>query len=75
MYMHVLTQSTVVAGVFAGRAGAVKLHAADTAYFVFGHVPFPSRHGAPFFDDDLHDFVSCGADDLKGSRFVQLCLS
>lgn len=51
------TQSTVVAGVFAGGAGAVELDATDAADVVFGHVPAPGGDGVPGFDGDFHGCV------------------
>ena len=49
-----LTQGTVVARKFAGRAGSVKLYSTDATHFVLWHVPLPRSDSVPLLDLDLH---------------------
>lgn len=49
-----LTEAAVVAGVFASRASAVKMHLADTADVVLWEIPAPGRDRVPLRDLDLH---------------------
>lgn len=64
MALRVHTQRTVIAGVFAGWTGSIKLHATDAADVVFRHVPAPRGYGVPFFDCDFHTGLCESAIDL-----------
>lgn len=61
-----LTQSAIVAREFAGWTGTIELDAADTADFIFRHVPAPGGDGVPGLDGDLHGVRGSMKNSLEG---------
>lgn len=52
-----LTQSAIIARVFAGRTCAVELYSTYTTDIILWHIPSPRGHRIPFFDGDFHDVL------------------
>ena len=64
-----LTQSAVIAGVFAGRACTVELDSTYTTDIILWPIPSPRGHSVPFFDGDFHGVLLADADpELYGGR-------
>lgn len=64
-------EAAVVAGIFAGGTGAIKVNLADTTDIVFRKIPPPSGNGIPILDLDFHGYRRYRTQILKGVLFIK----